>query len=434
MKATKHFSKYIRGIECLNCGQPISDKDNFCSECGQVNDLHPVSIKQYFQEFFGGFFSFDNRSIRTLLPLVFKPGKVPKEYLRGKRMKYVNPFKLYINTSIIFFITMAAITIFNNYTNSVESSESTDDGFTWINLADSTGVVYHAVDSIPKLKQLIARNIETTLQQGYLDSLKSKTLGTAQKDSMYHLFFNKQLSFTFEGGVDISELRTASELKVFINTYTEKYLENHDIDYTIPQQYRLSIEDLIIKAIIGEKHFNTIYNYMQYDNKYPDRTATEVLTALDEKTTTWNIFIYKKAQDLNQFKTDRHFRDNYVQSVVSKTSIALFIMLPIFAFFVMLFYLRHTYNYTAHLIFVFSVQTVFFILLLIFNLFDNIVNTDFGTLLFIPTFLFYLERSMKNFYGQSWWKTFIKMAMLSIIFIILAIAGFVIVSFVTFLI
>lgn len=418
----------------MNCGQPISDKDNFCSQCGQVNDLHPVSIKQYFQEFFGGFFSFDNRSFRTLLPLVFKPGKVPKEYLRGKRMKYVNPFKLYINTSIIFFITMAAITIFNNYISSVEPSESTDDGFTWINLADSTGVVYHAVDSIPQLKQIIARNIETTLQQGYLDSLKSKTLGTAQKDSMYHLFFNKQLSFTFEGGVDISELRTASELKIFINTYTEKYLENHDIDYTIPQQYRLSIEDLIIKAIIGEKHFNTIHNYMQYDNKYPDRTATEALTTLDEKITTWNIFIYKKAQDLNQFKTDRHFRDNYVQNVVSKTSIALFIMLPIFAFFVMLFYLRHTYNYTAHLIFVFSVQTVFFILLLIFNLFDNIVNTDFGTLLFIPTFLFYLERSMKNFYGQSWWKTFIKMAVLSIIFLILAAIGFVVVSFITFLI
>ncbi|WP_415859565.1 zinc-ribbon domain-containing protein [Aureibaculum sp. 2210JD6-5] len=36
MKSTTRFSKNKRGIECLNCNQPISDKDNFCSNCGQV--------------------------------------------------------------------------------------------------------------------------------------------------------------------------------------------------------------------------------------------------------------------------------------------------------------------------------------------------------------------------------------------------------------
>ncbi|QCX40249.1 hypothetical protein FF125_18005 [Aureibaculum algae] len=48
MKSTTRFSKNKRGIECLNCKQPLSSQDNFCSNCGQVNDLQPLSVKQFF--------------------------------------------------------------------------------------------------------------------------------------------------------------------------------------------------------------------------------------------------------------------------------------------------------------------------------------------------------------------------------------------------
>lgn len=370
--------------------------------------------------------------------MIFRPGKVPKEYLSGKRMKYVNPFRLYINISILFFLTMAVIAIVNNYTFSeeaIDAREETNSDFFKINFADSTNVTFLKLDSIAQLKKLINQNIDSTLQNSYyLDSLKSSTLEKNQKDSIYNLFFTHQLSKALNNSLVMDNLNTASEIKRYINDYTQGYLHKVAIDYTIPEDLNLSFEDELIKFVVGDKYFRKISRYMQYDQQHPNVSAGQALKAMGQKPDTWNIFVYKKAQDLNQFKTDKLFRNNYIQSVISKTSIALFLMLPVFAVFVMLFYIRHPYNYTAHLIFVFSVQTVFFILLLIFNLFDNIAGTDLGTLLFIPTFLFYLERSMKNFYGQSWWKTFIKMAMLSIIFIILAIAGFVIVSFVTFLI
>ncbi|HIP48471.1 MAG TPA: hypothetical protein EYG92_05845 [Lutibacter sp.] len=64
MKSTQHFNKNKKGDTCLNCGQPLFYGDNFCSNCGQVNDELPLSIKQFISEFFAGFFSFDTRFLK----------------------------------------------------------------------------------------------------------------------------------------------------------------------------------------------------------------------------------------------------------------------------------------------------------------------------------------------------------------------------------
>ncbi len=103
MKSTTRFSNNKKGLECLNCGQPLHGDENFCPHCSQVNDEIRVSIKDYFSGFFSNFFSFDSRLYKTIVPLLFKPGKVSKEYIEGKRKKYTNPFQLYLHTTIIFF-------------------------------------------------------------------------------------------------------------------------------------------------------------------------------------------------------------------------------------------------------------------------------------------------------------------------------------------
>ena len=50
-------------------------------------------------------FHTDHRVWRTLVPLLVKPGLLTKEYLRGKRVTYTPPFRLYIVLSLIFFLT-----------------------------------------------------------------------------------------------------------------------------------------------------------------------------------------------------------------------------------------------------------------------------------------------------------------------------------------
>ena len=50
-------------------------------------------------------FHTDHRVWRTLRPLLFAPGKLTLEYLRGKRVTYTPPFRLYIVLSLIFFLS-----------------------------------------------------------------------------------------------------------------------------------------------------------------------------------------------------------------------------------------------------------------------------------------------------------------------------------------
>ncbi len=121
MKSTTRFTQNMRGIECLNCKQPISDNDNFCSNCGQVNDELPLSIKQFISEFFAGFFSFDSRFLKTFVPLLFKPGKVSKDYIEGKIRRYVNPFQLYLHVTILFFLVLGLFMAIEGYKISEDS-------------------------------------------------------------------------------------------------------------------------------------------------------------------------------------------------------------------------------------------------------------------------------------------------------------------------
>ena len=98
------FAKKYRGHQCLNCETPLEKEDKYCSYCGQLNSNKKLSFNDFFNEFFGSIFSYDSRIYRTLNVLIFKPGKISLEYIKGKRAKYANPFRFYLSVSIIFFL------------------------------------------------------------------------------------------------------------------------------------------------------------------------------------------------------------------------------------------------------------------------------------------------------------------------------------------
>ena len=147
------------------------------------------------------------------------------------------------------------------------------------------------------------------------------------------------------------------------------------------------------------------------------------------------FFIFKKAQDFNKLKNNDNaqFKD-YLDQMISKISVALFFLLPVFTLFLSLLYYRHKRNYTEHLVFVFNVQTVFFLLLLFTVILNRIVSTDGGFIVFgfNIMFLFYLYKSLRNFYSQGRIKTMIKFILLNFSFFFLAAIGGLIIAFITF--
>jgi len=94
---------------CLNCEHHLDISDGFCSSCGQKNSSKPLNLKELLVEFFSGLISYDSRFRKTISALVFHPGKLSKEYIQEKRIKYVNPFRFFISTAIVFFLAISWI-------------------------------------------------------------------------------------------------------------------------------------------------------------------------------------------------------------------------------------------------------------------------------------------------------------------------------------
>jgi hypothetical protein len=88
---------------CLNCNSVLTGE--YCAHCGQHVKHHVHSTREMFGELIEDLFHTDHRVWRTLKPLLIRPGWLTQEYLRGKRVSYTPPFRLYIVLSLLFFLT-----------------------------------------------------------------------------------------------------------------------------------------------------------------------------------------------------------------------------------------------------------------------------------------------------------------------------------------
>jgi len=89
---------------CLNCGARVPDR--YCSHCGQENTESIESFGHLLNHFFADVTHYDSQLLSTIEYLVFKPGFLTKEYNAGKRLSYLNPIRMYIFISAVFFLLM----------------------------------------------------------------------------------------------------------------------------------------------------------------------------------------------------------------------------------------------------------------------------------------------------------------------------------------
>ncbi len=107
----------LKQPNCLNCGYPFDGQEKFCAECGQKNKGKNLKLKDFMREVFAGFLSWDAKFWRTLLPLLTKPGKISKDYIEGKRIRFTNPFRFFFIISIVFFFLVKLTTNYENDLN-----------------------------------------------------------------------------------------------------------------------------------------------------------------------------------------------------------------------------------------------------------------------------------------------------------------------------
>src|SRR6478609_10584662 len=94
-----------RIVPCCNCAAPVLGK--YCGACGQPVDTHRRSVLHLLHDLIADIASFDNRILRTLKALFFQPGELALAFRQGRTQRYVPPIRLYLFTSLIFFLTLS---------------------------------------------------------------------------------------------------------------------------------------------------------------------------------------------------------------------------------------------------------------------------------------------------------------------------------------
>jgi hypothetical protein len=90
--------------DCANCAAVLGGP--YCSQCGQEDGPLRPSIHEFVREFGNEHFGLDSKIGHTLRALLV-PGALTREYLAGRRARYVRPLRLYISISVIFFLILA---------------------------------------------------------------------------------------------------------------------------------------------------------------------------------------------------------------------------------------------------------------------------------------------------------------------------------------
>lgn len=89
------------GLSCLNCGATVTGA--YCSACGQKAHLHR-SVFHAVEEFLHGITHFDSKLWNTLPLLAVRPGRLTRDYVLGKRARYVAPVALFLLTVFSMFL------------------------------------------------------------------------------------------------------------------------------------------------------------------------------------------------------------------------------------------------------------------------------------------------------------------------------------------
>ena len=85
---------------CHNCGAEL--QGHFCHVCGQNSDTHKRSILHLIWEAIETTFELDGRLFRTVPALFFRPGTLARDYIDGRIVRHVPPFRTFLVALLIF--------------------------------------------------------------------------------------------------------------------------------------------------------------------------------------------------------------------------------------------------------------------------------------------------------------------------------------------
>ena len=165
-----------------------------------------MSFSRMIGESFLDYFHFDSKFFRTIIPLIIRPGKLTVEYMLGKRKTYVEPFRLFLVISIIYFLLLPLSKDSDYKYNLKRTSPATESAGDTLTLRpkillDGMPVTRAGTDSM-------RREIDSIGLQKYVD----KTF--AKSNRLLKFFLKQAFKITFYSGQSFETVmeHTASKL------------------------------------------------------------------------------------------------------------------------------------------------------------------------------------------------------------------------------
>jgi hypothetical protein len=103
-RVSRHHLRHDK--TCLNCGRIVEER--YCTHCGQENLEPKETVGHLVGHFFEDLTHFDGKFFVTVKDLILRPGFLTREYVAGRRMTYLNPIRMYIFISAMFFLALFA--------------------------------------------------------------------------------------------------------------------------------------------------------------------------------------------------------------------------------------------------------------------------------------------------------------------------------------
>ncbi|BBE19341.1 hypothetical protein AQPE_3526 [Aquipluma nitroreducens] len=382
---------------CLNCETHLRPEDNYCPNCGQKNTTHIIPLKHILLETFEDFFHFDTKLWNTIKTTFAHPGKITRDYLEGKRARYVPPVKFYIFISFIFFLLLGKLS-----DHAIDERKNPQDWNLTISKSMSISLnellgekkLYYSKDSNDVRLIEFDFTSKDSLQR-YLVQLKSAP------DSV----INKLL---VEDDMDT----TANVRKNFRNLLALIPEHSSALD-SMKQNY----------FVDGKFEFETAEEYNQFKEKIRDYSDAQIDSVLISKGENAN---WVNRQLLRKFrKFDWKDKDDMkvlIHAVLKSISLTMFVMMPVTALLLLLIFYRKKYYY-EHLIFSIHIHTIFFLILSLVLGIQIFISDSLGNMLWSWTFLIcliYLVLSLKYNYKQPWGKTIAKFLLMSMPYLIIS--------------
>jgi hypothetical protein len=159
---------------------------------------------------------------------------------------------------------------------------------------------------------------------------------------------------------------------------------------------------------LSDNDYNRIAYYIRFYNQL---SWEEVVEKSRIKPSFWKRFYFEKSKKMVNMQWK-----SFMSYVKSKLPIILFLIIPVLALFLKLFYLRKGIYYSDHLIFAFYTQSALFLWLAFGALLDATLGTKMENVFFLVYF-FYLYFSFRKVYRQGHFISLLKLCTISLLYL-----------------